>query len=412
MLELLLCSAVTILPDFLYRRFVQGKRIGREITLFSVWYELRWGITFCVILTVLLITTIFYFHPSTSSAVSVFRTVTILPETNGRVAETYVNINQRVAQGQPLFRLDSTEHEAAIETAKRRIAEVDATVQVATAQLAEADGQIAHARGALQQALDEFGVRAELRQRNPDAIPQRDVDRAQVLVDTQQGLVDAALAGKAALQTEIDFQLPAQKASAEAALREAEVALEKTLVVAGTDGIVQQFALRAGDVVNPMLRPAGILVPDRHATGLVAGFGQIEAQVIRVGMVGEVACVGDALHGGPDGDHRRAGRDRLGPDPPDRPAPGRRGLRRPRHDHRDHGAALRGRPRPPAAGQRLHRQRLHLQPRRAPGPGDRRLPRLRPARDRRDRPRPRRDPPDAGADPAGQDAGPVGRPLM
>ena len=46
MLELMLCSALTVFPDFLYRRFVQGKRIGREITLFSVWYELRWGITF------------------------------------------------------------------------------------------------------------------------------------------------------------------------------------------------------------------------------------------------------------------------------------------------------------------------------------------------------------------------------
>ncbi len=86
MLELLLCSSLTILPDFLYRRFAQGKRIGQEITFFSVWYELRWGITFCVILTVSLITTIFYFHPSTNSAVSVFRTVTILPERNGRVA--------------------------------------------------------------------------------------------------------------------------------------------------------------------------------------------------------------------------------------------------------------------------------------------------------------------------------------
>lgn len=65
MLELLLCSSLTILPDFLYRRFAQGKRVGREITLFSVWYELRWGITLCVILTLSLITTIFYFHPST-----------------------------------------------------------------------------------------------------------------------------------------------------------------------------------------------------------------------------------------------------------------------------------------------------------------------------------------------------------
>jgi hypothetical protein len=68
MLEILFCSLITIFPDFLYRRFVQGKRIGREITLFSVWYELRIGITACVILAVLLITVIFYNHPSTKTA--------------------------------------------------------------------------------------------------------------------------------------------------------------------------------------------------------------------------------------------------------------------------------------------------------------------------------------------------------
>ena len=290
MLELLLCSAVTILPDFLYRRFVQGKRLGREITLFSVWYELRWGITLCVILTVSLITTIFYFHPSTSSAVSIFRTVTILPETPGRVAEAYIGINQRVTQGQPLFRLDDSEQRAAVETATRRIAQVDATAEVAKSQLAEAEGKIAQARGSLRQAEDEFNTRAELMRRNPNAIAQREVDRALVAVETAQGAVDAAVAGKAAVQSTIDFELPAEKASAEAALAEAEVALAKTLIVAGTDGVVQQFALRPGDVVNPLLRPAGILVPDRHVTGLVAGFGQIEAQVIKVGMVGEVTC--------------------------------------------------------------------------------------------------------------------------
>ena len=43
MLELLFCSMLTIFPDYLYRRFAQGKRIGKEITLFSVWFELRWG---------------------------------------------------------------------------------------------------------------------------------------------------------------------------------------------------------------------------------------------------------------------------------------------------------------------------------------------------------------------------------
>ena len=290
MLELLLCSAVTVLPDFLYRRYGQGKRLGLEINLFSVWYELRWGITFCVILTLSLITTIFYFHPSTSSAVSVFRTVTILPETGGRVAETYVGINQHVTAGQPLFRLDTAAPEAAIETAKRRITEVDAAMEVAKSDLAAAEGRIVQARGSLKQAQDEYETRAALMERNSNAVAQRDVDRAQVAVDTAQGAVDAAVAGKAAVQSQIDFALPAQKASAEASLAEAEVTLSKSTVVAGTDGIVQQFALRAGDVVNPMLRPAGILVPDRHVTGLVAGFGQIESQVIKVGMVGEVTC--------------------------------------------------------------------------------------------------------------------------
>jgi hypothetical protein len=35
---------LTILPDYLFRRFVPQKRISKEITLLSVWFELRWGI--------------------------------------------------------------------------------------------------------------------------------------------------------------------------------------------------------------------------------------------------------------------------------------------------------------------------------------------------------------------------------
>ena len=291
MLELFLCSMFTILPDFLYRRFGQGKRLGREINLFTVWYELRWGITLCLILTVSLITTIFYFHPSTKAATSVFRTVTVLPETSGRVAETFVELNQRVEDGQPLFRLDSTAQEAALDTARRKVAEVEAKMVVAKSQLAEAEGRIVQARGSLQQATDEFTARAEVQRRSPGSVAERDVERARVNIQTQQGALDAALASREAIVSQIEFELPAEKASAEAALREAEVALKKTLVVAGTNGLLQQFALRPGDVVNPMLRPAGILVPERKVTALLAGFGQIEAQVLRVGMIGEVTCI-------------------------------------------------------------------------------------------------------------------------
>ena len=68
MFELLLCSLLTIFHDYLYRRYRQGNRFGKEITLFSVCFELRFGIVACLMLTVALITMIFYYHPSTSSA--------------------------------------------------------------------------------------------------------------------------------------------------------------------------------------------------------------------------------------------------------------------------------------------------------------------------------------------------------
>jgi hypothetical protein len=64
MSELLLCSMLTILPDYLFRRYAQGKRLGKEITFYSLWFELRWGITGCLILTVALITVIFLQPPA------------------------------------------------------------------------------------------------------------------------------------------------------------------------------------------------------------------------------------------------------------------------------------------------------------------------------------------------------------
>ena len=114
MLEMMLCSLFTIVPDYLYRRYAQGKRFGQEINLYTVWYELRWGITGCLILTVLLITTVFYFHPSTTSVTLLFRTVPILPETNGRVAEIFIGPAGPITKGAPIFRLDSSKQEAAV----------------------------------------------------------------------------------------------------------------------------------------------------------------------------------------------------------------------------------------------------------------------------------------------------------
>jgi multidrug resistance efflux pump len=291
-LELLLCSLLTIFPDYLYRRYAQGKRFGKEINLFSVWFELRWGIVGCLMLTVALIAVIFYYHPTTDNVTAYFRTVPITSEKNGRVAEVYARGSDHVTKGEPIFRLDSSEQDAAVESARRRIAETDAALVVARSDVLGADAQIQQAKSAYQQALDELQTKQELNRRNADTVARREIERLQNVVDGRQAAIDAATAGKQAVEAKLSTLLPAQKASAEATLAEAQVDLDKTVIRAGVTGRMEQFALQVGDIVNPIGRPAGILIPDGAGRGgLVAGFGQIEAQVLKTGMVAEVTCV-------------------------------------------------------------------------------------------------------------------------
>jgi multidrug resistance efflux pump len=292
MFELLLCSLVTILPDYLFRRYVQGRRFGKEITFYSVWFELRWGITACLILTVSLITAIFYYHPSTTNVTLFFRTVPIIPETIGRVAEVYVGLSGPVSQGAPLFKLDSSKQEAAVETARRKIVETDAAMVVARSDIVAADGRLQEARSAYQQTLDELETKQELYTRNPGNVPRREIERLEVALEGRKGAIASATAAKEGAEQKVASLLPAEKASAEAALAQAEVDLQKTMIRAGVNGQLEQFALRVGDIVNPLMRPAGILIPEGAGRkSLQAGFAQIEAQIIKVGMTAEVTCV-------------------------------------------------------------------------------------------------------------------------
>jgi multidrug resistance efflux pump len=292
MLEIILCSLVTILPDYLYRRYRQGKRIGHEITLYSVWFELRYGIIGCLMLTVALITMIFYYHPSTTSATLYYRTVPIIPETIGRVAEVHVDYSAPVKKGDVIFRLDNSKQEASLQTAKRKIAEVDAATLAAQADIVKAEGQLQEAKSAYQQASDELDVKRDLQKRNPGIVPQRDIEKLEVLLAGRQGSLDAVTAAKQSATIRVTALLPAEKASAEAAQAEAQVDLDKTFIRAGVDGRVEQFFLRPGDIVNPMIRSAGVLIPDGAGRrALTAGFGQIEGQVMKVGMVAEATCI-------------------------------------------------------------------------------------------------------------------------
>jgi multidrug resistance efflux pump len=123
-------------------------------------------------------------------------------------------------------------------------------------------------------------------------VPAREIERLEVRAKGDLGAIAAATAAKQGADERISSLLPAQKASAESALDQAEVELRKTVIRAGVAGRVEQFALRVGDLVNPLMRPAGILIPEGAGQrSLQAGFGQIEGQIMKVGMIAEVTCV-------------------------------------------------------------------------------------------------------------------------
>ena len=198
----------------------------------------------------------------------------------------------RVEKGQPIFRLDSSKQEAAVEASKHKIASIVAEIAVAKADVQKAEGQLKAAESDHQQTMDELEAKRELQRRNAGNVAFRDIEKLEVREQGQLGDIAAATASKEGAEQRLANILPAQKAGAEAELDQAESDLKKTVVRAGVNGRVEQFTLRVGDIVNPLMRPAGVLIPDGAGqSGLQAGFDQIEAQIMKIGMAAEVTCV-------------------------------------------------------------------------------------------------------------------------
>ena len=163
MLELMFCSLLTIFPDYLFRRYVQGKRLGKEITLYSVWFELRWGITSCLILTIL---------PHHDDFLQSSRPRPASPCSSGpsqffrrRTDALPRSMSDTPAMSRRERRSSSSTARSSrrpLETARRKIAEVDTDLAAAKLDVRKSDAQIEEAKNSLQQAIDEFETKKYL----------------------------------------------------------------------------------------------------------------------------------------------------------------------------------------------------------------------------------------------------------
>jgi multidrug resistance efflux pump len=198
--------------------------------------------------------------------------------------------------GEPIFRLDTTRQEAAAETAQRRIEEIEAALGLTETEVASATARVEATEADLAQATSDLERRLELAERNNTVVSEQELERLQTAVsgtESQRAAAIASLDGAKLRQTTL---LPAQLETARAVLREAENEISKSTVFAEVDGTVTQFLLKPGDIVNPILRPAGILVPEVTGQGrFIAAFGQISASVLKPGMLVEITCASKPL---------------------------------------------------------------------------------------------------------------------
>ena len=190
---------------------------------------------------------------------------------------------------------------------------------VAETDVVKAEGHIQDAKASLQQAKDELETKSELQRRNPAIVPQRDIEKLQVVVEQRQGTVDAATASKQSAIVRISTVLPAEKATAEAALAQAQVVLDKTFIRAGVNGRVEQFFSAPATWSLRLCGPraclfqraaaggvAGRLWPDRGSgdEGWHGGGSDLHIEAVGHYSNGRHQCAG--LHRGRRGPSRRA----------------------------------------------------------------------------------------------------------
>lgn len=282
MFELLFTSFPVII------RYFQLKRRGEAMT---VW-NMRTAVFIWAVLAFMLFLMIFFFHPKSYSGLLPFRTVSVVAQTSGPVIELGVRNGQRVAAGDLLFRIEDETQKAALAQAETELGKLAAAETKAADTLRVANAGVSESTATLEK------LRVDLA--NARTLLERNVGTADTVRELEASVAVAAAGLEAAeaqadlASTDLNQSIPAQISAAEAAVRSASVALDRTEVRSFTDGVVTQMALSVGAPASQLiLSPAMVIIPDRPEDlplRITAGFSQVARTTLYEGMPAEIAC--------------------------------------------------------------------------------------------------------------------------
>ena len=225
------------------------------------------------------------FYESTNDAYLGADSVTIAPKVMGYVAELAVQDNQAVHKGDVLARIDPRDYQTArdsaaadLQAAQANAANIDALLNEQQSTIAQAQAAVEADQAAVTFADQELKRYADLAhtgvgsaQRQQQA--QSDLSQKKAALDRDRAALAAAQSHIAVLQTQ-RRQAEAAIAGKTAALAQANINLDQTVIAAPVDGVVGDRTVRQGQLVQAGTRLMSV-VPT-NAIYLVANFKETQ----------------------------------------------------------------------------------------------------------------------------------------
>ena len=234
---------------------------------------------------------------STDNAFVQADTVSVSPQVSGYVAEVLVADNQRVEAGQVLAKIDPSTFQARLDQAIANAGAADAAIRAIDDKSSLEQAMIAQKVAGVSSAQADAGrARADLDRY--DALAKQGWVSQQKVQTERAGATQSA-AGVASAQAALEAekraaqslgsakaQTIAQAAAAHAAVEQAKLDLERTVIRAPVGGVVGARSVRPGQLVQPGVSLMSV-VPLGQAY-IVANFKETQVARIRVGQPVEI----------------------------------------------------------------------------------------------------------------------------
>lgn len=221
--------------------------------------------------------------------------VPIAAEVSGTLTGVYVSNNQPVEKGQELFQIDIENYRLAVQTAEANYDAALQAVGAAQAGVDAANAQVRAARANVVRARQDADRMRAIREQDPGAISQRQLDSAEASLEAAEAQVSAAMANRdAALQNlGATGEQNSRILQAQAALEQASLNLDRATVRAPDDGVVTDVRLDKGNFAAAGAPQMTFIAT--HRVWVQADFTENNLGHIRPGA--EASIVFDALPG-------------------------------------------------------------------------------------------------------------------